>query len=60
MAIKQAVSASSAIVVTNLVDPEKAVFSWPWFRHMLIAMFFYTLLNEARYWKEWADSSGPS
>jgi hypothetical protein len=56
MAIKQAVSSASAIVLTNIVDPEKTVFSWPWFRHMILAMCLLTLINEARYWKQWADS----
>jgi hypothetical protein len=55
-AIKQAISAGSAVIITNLADPQTAMFSWPWFRHMLIGMFFLTLLNEARYWKQWADS----
>jgi hypothetical protein len=54
-AIKQAVSSASAVVITNLADQQSAVFSWPWFRHVLIAMFFLTLVNEARYWQEWAN-----
>ena len=54
-ALKQAVSSMCAVVVTNLVDSGTPIFSWPWFRHMLIGMFFLTLLNEARYWKQWAD-----
>lgn len=59
MAIKQAVSSFCAIVITNLVDPAKIVYSWPWFRHMMVAMFVLTLFNEARYWKNWADDGDP-
>jgi hypothetical protein len=55
-ALKQAVSSACAVVITNFVDSQTPVWSWPWFRHMLIGIFFLTLLNEARYWKQWADS----
>ena len=54
-AIRQAVSSACAVIITNMVDSATPMFSWPWFRHMLIGMFFLTLLNEARYWKQWAD-----
>jgi hypothetical protein len=60
LALKQAVSSASAVVLTNLADPGTVIFSWPWFRHMLIAMFLLTLFNEARYWKEWADNTPPT
>ena len=63
-AFRQAVSSACAVVITNMVDSPTPMFSWPWFRHMLIGMFFLTLLNEARYWKQWADgpddTNGPN
>lgn len=59
LAIKQAVSAACAIFLTNVVDPAaNYLFTWPWWKHMLVAMLIFTAINEARYWKTWADGPG--
>lgn len=58
-ALKQAVASISAVLLTNIVDPNTQILTWPWAKHMLIAMFFLTLINEARYWQEWAGTEPP-
>lgn len=56
MAIKQFVSALCAVVITNVTDPQSMAFSAAWFRHLGVAMFWLTLVNEARYWQDWANT----
>jgi hypothetical protein len=53
---KSAVSAICGVVLSNFVDVPQALFSWPWFRHVLIAMFFVVAVSEARFWSQWAHS----
>jgi hypothetical protein len=55
-AIKSGVSAVTGVILTNLVDVPQALFSWPWFRHVLIAIGFILLATEARFWNQWANS----
>jgi hypothetical protein len=57
---KQAVLSFCAVIITNMADPTSVTFTWPWFRHLLIAMFFLTFFNEAQYWKNWASTEDPS
>lgn len=59
MAIKQFASAFSAVIIANVVDPETAVLTWAWTKHILVAMFFLTLINEARYIGNWASTDEP-
>lgn len=58
-AVRTAVSSITAVIVSNMVDNpgNLNVVSWAWWRHVLIAAFAVTLLNEARYFKNWADTS---
>jgi hypothetical protein len=58
MALKQLVSAISGVVLANVVDPTTQLFTLAWAKHVGIVIFFVTLVNEARYWKSWAD--GPN
>jgi hypothetical protein len=53
---KSAVSSICGVVLANFVDVPQALFSWPWFRHILIAMFFVVAVSEARFWSQWANS----
>jgi hypothetical protein len=53
---KSAISAACGVIISNFVDVPQAVFSWPWFRHVLISTLFVIVLCEARFWKQWADS----
>jgi len=50
------VSTVAGVVLANMVDsPAPAVISWAWWKHVLIAIGFVAVVNEARYWKNWAD-----
>jgi len=53
---KSAVSAVCGVILSNFVDVPQALFSWPWFRHVLIACFFVVMVSEARFWNQWASS----
>jgi hypothetical protein len=55
---KQAVVSVTSVIIINLADAQTARFSWPWFKHMLIAMAVLTAVNEARYWNQWAGGDG--
>ena len=54
--VKTAVGSASSIILIHFADPQNVIFSWPWFRHFLIAVAILTIVNEAKYWKAWADS----
>jgi hypothetical protein len=56
-ALKSAVGAASGVILTNFVDVPQTLFSWPWFRHVLVGMLFVVLVSEARFWGQWAHSS---
>ena len=53
---KSAVASICGVVLSNFVDVPQTLFSWPWFRHVLIAMFFVVAVSEARFWGQWAHS----
>lgn len=57
-ALKTAVSAVSGVIIANLVDQVagQAIISWSWWKHVLIASGTLVILNEARFWRNWADS----
>jgi hypothetical protein len=55
-AIKSAVGAATGVILANMVDVPQAIFSWPWFRHVLIATGMVVLVTEARFWNQWANS----
>jgi hypothetical protein len=55
-AIKSAVGAATGVILANFVDVPQAIFSWPWFRHVLIATGMVVLVTEARFWNQWAAS----
>lgn len=57
-ALKQLVSAICGVILANVVDPSSQILSWTWAKHVGIVILFVTLVNEARYWKSWAD--GPN
>ena len=54
--IKSAVSAATGVILANLVDIPQALFSWLWFRHVLIATGLVVVVSEARFWQQWANS----
>jgi hypothetical protein len=55
-ALKSAVGAITGVILANFVDVPQALFSWPWFRHVLIAAGVVVLVTEARFWNQWANS----
>jgi len=57
-ALKTFVSSVTAVIIVNFTDPKGVTFSKEWFLHVLLAIFTLSVLNEARYWKSWADSKG--
>jgi hypothetical protein len=57
-ALKQLISAACGVILANVVDPSSQIFSLAWLKHLGVVIFFVTLVNEARYWKSWAD--GPN
>jgi hypothetical protein len=52
---KNAVSSFCAVILSNVIDPQAAVISWRWARHVLVVGIIVVVINEARYWKTWAD-----
>lgn len=54
--IKSAVGAATGVILANVVDVPQALFSWPWFRHVLVATGMVVLVSEARFWNQWASS----
>jgi hypothetical protein len=57
-AMKSAVSAACGVILANFVATGNVVFSWPWFRQVIIQIFFVIVVAEARFWKQWSESSG--
>lgn len=57
---KSAISAGCGVILANVIDVQQTMFSWPWCKHVLIVMFFVTIVAEARFWKQWADSGDAS
>jgi H+/Cl- antiporter ClcA len=55
-ALKSAVGALTGVILANFVDVPQTLFSWPWFRHVLIAAGVVVLVTEARFWNQWAHS----
>jgi hypothetical protein len=53
-AVATAVLAVSTVIVVNIVDPAHDIYSWLWFKHLLIAAGATTLVMEAKYWRDWA------
>jgi hypothetical protein len=56
-ALKTGVAAVTAVLITNFADPGQVVFSWLWFRHVLIGCTSVFIFNEARYWYNWSTST---
>jgi len=58
-ALKSAVSAASGLVVSlPVVDPEHfSVGTWQGIAHTAGVIVWVTVVAEARFWKQWADSS---
>jgi len=54
--LKTAISSACAVIIANLADTPYPAFSWPWFRHILIGIIVLFIMNEAKYWKNWADA----
>jgi hypothetical protein len=54
-ALATAVLAVSTVLIVNLVDPAHQIYSWEWFRHLLIAAAATTAVMEAKYWRDWAN-----
>lgn len=54
--LKTLVSSVCAVIMVNFVDPKGVILSLEWFKHVAIACGILVLFNEARYWKNWADS----
>lgn len=52
------ISSVCGVLLTNLVDPQVAIFSRGWFLHVVLGSSILALTNEARYFKAWADSIG--
>lgn len=57
-AIKSAVSAATGMILSlNIIDPEHFSFqTFGGWKHMLLAILIVTVVAEARFWKQWADS----
>jgi hypothetical protein len=53
-ALATAVLAISTAIVVNVVDPVHQLYTWEWFRHLLIAAGATTAMMEAKYWRDWA------
>jgi RsiW-degrading membrane proteinase PrsW (M82 family) len=54
-ALKNAVSTVSGAILANIIDPQTMVFSLSWLRHITTVCIAMLVINEARYWKTWAD-----
>lgn len=57
-ALKTAVSSVTAVFIVNFADPQTVLYTWQWWRHLLFGALTLLILNEAKYWKDWADSNG--
>lgn len=57
---KTLISSVTSVIIVNFTDPKGVIWNWEWFKHMLIAIFVLTVVNEARYWKNWADNGNSS
>jgi len=58
--VKTAVGSVTAVLLTNFSDPKGITFSTEWFRHVALACLILFVVNEAKYWKSWANSNGGS
>jgi hypothetical protein len=57
---KTLVSSVTSVLIVNFTDPKGVIFDWPWIKHVIIAIVILTIVNEARYWKNWADNGTQS
>lgn len=55
-ALAKWVLVTTAVIMSNYVDPQVAVLSWVWFRHLLVVIAFTTIFTEAQYFHDWAQS----
>lgn len=53
-AIKQGVASITGAILINYVDPLVVVYSTQWFRHIGICIVGMFIIQEAKYWNEWA------
>ncbi len=50
-----AVLAVSTVIIVNFVDPAHQLYTWQWFKHILIASGATIVVMEAKYWRDWAN-----
>lgn len=55
-AIKSGLSLSLGVFFVNCADPSHIIWSWLWWRHILIGSGGVFLFNELIYLKNWLDS----
>lgn len=55
-ALATAVLAFTTALIVNLADPGGQVYSAEWLRHFLVAAVSVTVVMEAKYWRDWANT----
>lgn len=53
---KNALSTFCGVVLGDLIDPETFIFTAKWGKHFFRYVTILIIVNEARYWKTWADN----
>jgi hypothetical protein len=56
-AIRKAISTICGVLILNMTDPQAQLYTWQWWKHCFLGVVILTVITEAQYWKQWADSA---
>jgi hypothetical protein len=60
-ALKTGLGLGIGVITANVVDPQRIVWTWLWWRHILIGAGVVFALNELAYLQNWlANTNGDS